>query len=81
MKKLENNQGWLDRLQPSAAIHARWQCLVASNKALNLLYQAMHAVLYWRTAATIKMASCFGTFFIIVLFAVALVAAGAIQSK
>jgi hypothetical protein len=40
-----------------------WWSLVASNKALNLLYQAMHAVLYQRTAAAIEMASLLGTFF------------------
>jgi hypothetical protein len=36
---------------------------VASNKALILLYQAMRTVLYRHTAAAIKMASLFGTFF------------------
>ncbi len=50
-------------MQLSSAILARLQRLVASNKALNLLYQAMHAELYRRTAAAIKMASLFGTFF------------------
>jgi hypothetical protein len=34
---------------------------VASNKAINLLYQEMCAVLYWRTAVAIKMASIFFT--------------------
>jgi hypothetical protein len=63
MKKLKKNRGRLDRLQLLAAILTRWRRLVASNKALNLLYQAMHAVLYWRTAAAIKMASLLGTFF------------------
>jgi hypothetical protein len=46
-----------------AAILAQWQRLVASNKALNLLYQAMRAVLYWRTTAAIKMTSKVGPFF------------------
>jgi hypothetical protein len=46
-----------------AAILAQWRRLVASNKALNLLYWAMCAVLYWRTAAAIKMASLFSKFF------------------
>jgi hypothetical protein len=41
----------------------------------------MHAVFYRRTAAAIKMASLFGTFFVVVLFAVALAAAGVIRSK
>ncbi len=63
MKKLKKNQGKLDRLQLSATILARWRRLVASNKALNLLYRAMHAVLYWRTAMAIKMASLLCTFF------------------
>jgi hypothetical protein len=63
MKKLENNQGRLDQLQLSAAILAQWRCLVASNKALNLLYWAMHAVLSRCTAAAIKVAGLLGTFF------------------
>ena len=52
-----------DRLQLLAAILAQWQRLVASNKALSLLYWKMHAVLYQRTAAAIKMTRIFGTFF------------------
>ncbi len=67
MKKLEKNQGRLDRLQLSAAILSRWRRLVASNKALNLLYRAMRAVLYRRTTAAIKMASLFGTFLLLLL--------------
>jgi hypothetical protein len=63
MKELKKKQGRLDQLQLLAAILAQWQHLVASNKALNLLYQAMCAVLYRRTAAAIKMASLLGTFF------------------
>jgi hypothetical protein len=63
MKILEKNQGRLDQLQLSATILAQWRHLVASNKALNLLYQGMCAVLYRRTAAAIKMASLLGTFF------------------
>jgi hypothetical protein len=55
---------------------------VASNKALNLLYRVMRVVLYQCTAAAIKMASLFDTFFlVVVLFAVALAAAWAIRSK
>ncbi len=46
-----------------ATIFAQWQHLDASNKALNLLHQAMHAVLYRRTAAAIKMACKVGQFF------------------
>ena len=63
MKKLKKNQGRLDPLQLLAAILAQWRCLVAFNKALNLLYWAMHTVLYRCTAGAIKMASLFGTFF------------------
>ena len=63
MKKLKKNQGRLDRLQLSAAILAQWRHLVASSKALNLLYREMCAVLYRCTAAAIEMASLLGTFF------------------
>jgi hypothetical protein len=80
-EKTQKKWGRLDRLQLSATILARWQRLVASNKALNLLYWAMRAVLYRRTATAFKMASLLGTFFVVVLFAVALAAAGAIRSK
>jgi hypothetical protein len=80
-EKTKKKQGRLDPLQLSATILARWRHLVASNKALNLFYRAMCAVLYRRTAMAIKMASLLGTFFVIVSFAVALVAAGAIRSK
>jgi hypothetical protein len=81
MKKLKKNRGRLDRLQLLAAILAQWWSLVASNKALNLLYWAMHAVLYRFTAAAIKMASLFGTFVVVVSFAIAQAAAGAIRSE
>jgi hypothetical protein len=63
MIKLVKNRGRLDRLQLMAAILVRWRCLVASNKALNLLYWVMRAVLYQCTTAAIKMASLLGTFF------------------
>jgi hypothetical protein len=63
MKKLKKIQGRLDRLQLSAAVLTQWRRLVASNKALDLLYWAMHTVLYQRTAAAIKMASLLGTYF------------------
>jgi hypothetical protein len=69
MKKLEKNQGRLDQLQLSAAILTRWRHLVASNKVLNLLYWAMHAVLYRRTAAAIKMATFLDAFVDCCLFA------------
>jgi hypothetical protein len=63
MKKLKKKQGRLARSQLLAAILAQWRHLVASNKALNLLYQAMCAVLYRHTTAAIEMASLLGTFF------------------
>ncbi len=52
-----------DRLQLLAAILAQWRCLVASTKALDLLYWAMRVVLYRGTTAAIKMASKVGPFF------------------
>jgi hypothetical protein len=63
MKKYGKNRGRLDRLQLLAAILSQWRRLVASNKALNLLYRGMRVVLYQCTAAAIKMASLFGTLF------------------
>ncbi len=62
-EETKKNQGRYDQLQLLAAILARWRRLVASNKALDILYQAMCAVLYQRTAAAIKMDSLSGTFF------------------
>jgi hypothetical protein len=62
-EKTKKKQGRLDQLQLSAAILAQLWHLVASNKALNLLYRAMCAVLYQRTAMAIKMASLLGSFF------------------
>ncbi len=61
-EKTRKNQGRLDRLQLSATILTWWWRLVASNKALNLLYWAMHAVLYRHTTAAIKMATFLGAF-------------------
>ncbi len=81
IKKLGKNQRIGDRLLLSVALRARWQRPVASIEALNLLYWAMRAVLYRRIAMARETASKLGTFFIVVLFAVALAAAGAIQSK
>ncbi len=59
----------------------RWQRLVAFRKPMNLLHWVMCVVLYCHTAMASKTASKVGTFFINVLFAVALAAAGAIRSK
>jgi hypothetical protein len=50
-------------------------------KALVMLHWAMRNVLYRRTATAIKMVSKVDTFFIFVLFAVALAAAGVIRSQ
>ena len=58
----------------------RW-CLVAFMKALDLLYRAMHAVLYCRIATAIEMASKGGGMLLIVVLIVFLAAAGAIRSK
>ncbi len=46
-----------------AAILAQWRRPVASSEALDLFHQAMHTVLYRRTATAIKMASKVGDFF------------------
>ncbi len=43
-------------------ILARWQHPVAFSEALDLLHQAMHAVMYRRIAMAIKMASFAGVF-------------------
>ena len=51
-----------NQLQLLAAILAQWWCLVASNKALNLLHQAMCAVTYRRIAMAIKTAGRQGAF-------------------
>jgi hypothetical protein len=43
-EKTQKNQGRLDQLQLMAAKLAQWWRLVKSNKALNLLYQAMRGI-------------------------------------
>ena len=60
---------------------AQWRCLLAFMKALDLLHWAMRSVLYHRIAVAIETASKVGTFCIVVLLIVALVAAGAIRSE
>ncbi len=52
-----------------------------STKALVLLHQAMCRLWYRRTAAAIKMSTKVDSFFVAILFAVALAAAGAMRSK
>jgi hypothetical protein len=53
----------LDQLQQSVAILAQWQRLVASNKALNLLYWVMRMVSPWRIAMAIQNGQSFGYIF------------------
>jgi hypothetical protein len=69
MKKLVKNRHMHDRLQLLAAILARWQRLVASNKALNLLHREMCAVTYQRIAMAIETVSFLGVFVDCCLFA------------
>jgi hypothetical protein len=69
MKKLVKNWHMHDQLQLLAAILARWQRLVASNRALNLLHWAMCAITYRRIAMAIKTASFLGVFVDCCLFA------------
>ena len=59
----------------------RWQCLVASMNAMNLLHWVMCTVMNQRITTAIKMASKVGVFFIVVLLIVALAAAGAMRSE
>jgi len=65
----------------SEGVLAHWWHLLAFMKAMNLLHWVMNAVSYRRTAMAIKMTSKVDTFCIVGLFAVALVAAGAIRSE
>jgi hypothetical protein len=60
---------------------AQWWHPVASSEALDLVYCAMHAVLYRRTTAALETASYLGIFVDCCLFACCLAAAGAIRSK
>jgi hypothetical protein len=69
MKKHVKNRHMRDRSRLLAAILAQWRRLVASNKALNLLHQAMCAVTYRRIAMAIKTASFSGVFVDCCLFA------------
>ncbi len=65
MRKLVKKWHIRDQLCLLAAILAQWQRLVASNKALNLLHQAMCAVTYRRIAMAIEVASFLGVFFLL----------------
>jgi hypothetical protein len=81
MKKLGKTGIFLSDRLLLPTILAQWHQPVASVVALDSLYWAMCAVLYRRTAAAIKMASLFGTFFTVVSFAIALAATGVIWSE
>ena len=70
-----------DQLLLLAAILARWRRPVSFVKALNLLYWAMCVVSYQRITVAIKQPGNVVHFLIVALFAVALVAAGAIQQE
>jgi hypothetical protein len=63
VKKTQKKWHRGDQLHVLAAILTRWWHPVASTKALDLLYQAMHAVLYRRTTRAIKMARKVGPLF------------------
>jgi hypothetical protein len=69
MKKLVKNRHMCDQLHLLAVILTRWQHLVASNKALNLLHWAMRMVTYRCIAMAIKTASFLGVFVDCCLFA------------
>jgi hypothetical protein len=59
----------------------RWRRLVAFMKAMDLPHRTMCPLKYRRTTTAIEMANKAGGICIIVLFAVALAAAGAIRSE
>ena len=82
MKHATKIRGRHVRLMQLEQVLAQWWCFVAFRKAMNLLHWVMRAiVLAWRTTMAIEMTRKVGTFNIIFLFAVALVAAGVIRSK
>jgi hypothetical protein len=69
MRKLKKKRHIHDQLCLLAAILTRWWHLMASNKASNLLHQAMCAVTFRRIAMAIKVASFLGVFIDCCLFA------------
>jgi hypothetical protein len=69
MKKLKKTGVGMSNCCLSEQVLTRWWPPVASNKALDLLYWAMCAVLYRRTAAAIETASFLGVFVDCCLFA------------
>ncbi len=78
---IRNIRHWHVQLMLLERVLARCQHFVAFRKAMKLLHGVMHMVSYRHTLTAIKTASKVGSFIIDVLFAVALAAAGAIQSK
>jgi hypothetical protein len=78
---IRNNQSWSVWLMLLKRVLAWWWHLVIFRTAMNLLHWAMHMLSYRCTVTAIKTASKLGTFVIVVLFAVSLVAAGAIRSE
>jgi hypothetical protein len=81
MKYTKQNGGRHVRFMLSEQVLTRWRRLVAFKKVRNLLRWAMCRVSYHCTATAIKMVSKVDTLCIVVLFAVALAAAGVIRSK
>jgi hypothetical protein len=65
----------------SERVLARWRRLVAFMKSMNHLHWVMRALEYRRITVAIETAIKVGTYYIFVLFAVALVAARAIRSE
>ncbi len=62
-EKCKKAQSWYVPFMLLEQIFAQWQHPVASRKAMELLHQAMCAVLYLRTAMAIGMASKVSVFF------------------
>jgi hypothetical protein len=62
-------------------IFAQWRRPVASKKAMNLLHQAMHALLYQHTPMAIGTTNKVKVFFIVVVLPATLATTGAIQSE
>ena len=65
----------------SEQVLARWRCLVAFMKAMDLPHRAMRAVQYRRTATAIEMVDKVDIYCIIIMFSVTLAAVGAILIK
>jgi hypothetical protein len=68
-ENIEKNRRSHVRFILSDIILARWRRPVASSKVLDLLHQAMRAVLYRRTTIAINMATFLGVFVDCCLFA------------